>query len=73
MLNLKVEQSEQISMASVEYSIKFRFSSYSSFKAGNCLEALFNLVIELVSSATIIIKGPFWAVTRNSTERIVLK
>ena len=48
---MNVEQNEQIRMTSIEYSIKFRLSRYSSFNARNDLEALFNLVIELVSSA----------------------
>ena len=38
-------------MAPIECSIKFRSSCYSGFNAWNGLEALFNLVIELVSSA----------------------
>ena len=42
---------EQIRLASIECSIKFRLSRYSSFNARNDLEALSNLVIELVSSA----------------------
>ena len=39
-------------MASIEFSIKFRSSCCSSFKAWNGLEALLNLVIELLSSAS---------------------
>ena len=41
-------------MGSIECNIKFRLSSYSSFKAWNGLEALFHLVIEIVSSAATI-------------------
>ena len=53
MLNINVEQNEQIRLASIECSIKFRLSHYSSFKAWNGLEALFNLISELLSSAAI--------------------
>ena len=40
----------QIRMASIECSIKFRLSCYSSFNAWSGLEALFSLVVELISS-----------------------
>ena len=49
---MNVEQNEQIRIASIECSIKFCSSCYSSLNALDGLEALFNLVIEFVSSAT---------------------
>ena len=49
---MNVEQSEQVRIDSVECNVNFRFSCCSSFKARNGLEALFNLLIELVGSAT---------------------
>ena len=39
-------------MALIECSIKFRLPCYSSLAAWNALEALFSLVVELLSSAT---------------------
>ena len=53
MPTINVEQSEPIRMVSMECSITFCLSCYSSFEASNGLEALFSLISELLSSAAI--------------------